>query len=79
MTKNLKLIMAENRFLIALITVSILARLVLALLYLDPPDIPHDLHAYLDAGNTILHNLPLYEPVSPESGTPEKRAVPALK
>jgi len=61
----------EQKFLISLIFLSFFVRIVLVPLYVDPPDIPHDFYAYLDAGNTILKGGTLYVDLT-SSGQPSK-------
>lgn len=50
----------DLKFLFVLLILSLIARVILAILYLAPPDIPHDFYAYVGAGKTILNHGTLY-------------------
>ncbi len=54
---------SDKKFLLSLLTISILLRLLLDLLYIYPPDIPHDFYAYIGAGKAFLSGT-LYQDLS---------------
>lgn len=61
---------SDLKFLIVVLISSLIARITLAILYLAPPDIPHDFYAYVGAGKTILNHGILY--VDTYDGYPSK-------
>lgn len=47
---------SEKKFLLSLLSISIILRILLDLLYIYPPEVPHDFYAYIGAGKAFLSN-----------------------
>lgn len=54
---------SDKKFLFSLLSISLIIRLILDILYVYPPDIPHDFYAYIGAGKSFLTNT-LYQDLS---------------
>lgn len=58
----------EQKFILVLFILSLVARLAIAPIYVDPPSHPHDFVHYLDAARTLLQGKNPYVDYSPEVG-----------
>ncbi len=60
----------EQKFILVLFVLSLVMRLAIAPIFIDPPDIPHDTPRYLDSAKTVLQGKNLYVDYSPDIGMP---------
>ncbi len=56
----------EQKFILVLFILSLVVRLLVAPIYVDPPATPHDFPAYLDTAKTVLQGKILYVDHSPD-------------
>lgn len=58
----------EKKFILVLFILSLVVKLGIAPIYVDPPDYPHDFPRYLDSARTLLQGKNPYVDYSPEMG-----------
>jgi hypothetical protein len=59
-----------QKFILVLFILSLVVRLGIAPIYVDPPETPHDFKRYLDSAKTVLQGKILYVDYSPDAGGP---------